>query len=236
MAPTLIRRKFLWVTVVAVSLLVLAPPLISYYQSVGANTIFPKTSSLTSSFGLTVFRTAINSVFSHLKAVGGNTIIGTFGFNTEKHFPKTKSGSGSASAASSGSASTFSSTTSSSSGYGSSIEISSFAYSADLKVYSNSPCNSSIVNLNWGSISPGGTATKTVYVEKTGASDSLALSIQASNWNPTSAGRYLTLSWNKQGTVLAPGQSTDATITLTVSSGITGIKSFSVQISISGTG
>jgi archaellum component FlaG (FlaF/FlaG flagellin family) len=103
-------------------------------------------------------------------------------------------------------------------------------------VYSDSACNSPIGNLNWGSISPGRTATATVYVKNTGDSSSLTLSIQAGNWNPTSASRYLTLSWDKQGTVLEPGQSTEATIALTASSSVTGIASFSVQISISGTG
>jgi hypothetical protein len=103
-------------------------------------------------------------------------------------------------------------------------------------VYSNSACTSPIGNLNWGAMSPGGTATTTVYIKNTGGSNSLSLSIQASNWNPTSASQYLTLSWDKQGTVLAPGQSTEATITMTVSPSVTGITSFSVQISISGTG
>ena len=129
-----------------------------------------------------------------------------------------------------------SSSESSSSDSGLSIEVSAPASSADLQVYSDSACTSSIGNLNWGSISPGGTATTTVYVKNMGDSGSLTLSLQASNWVPTLAGRYLTLSWNKQGTVLEPGQSTEATITLTVSSSITGIASFSVQISISGTG
>jgi hypothetical protein len=103
-------------------------------------------------------------------------------------------------------------------------------------VYSDNACTSPTGNLNWGSISPGDTETATVYVKNTGDSNSITLSIQTSNWNPTSASHYLTLTWDKQGTVLAPGQSTEATITLTVSSSITGITSFSVQISISGTG
>jgi len=128
------------------------------------------------------------------------------------------------------------STGSSSSDSTSSIQVSASGSSAGLKVYSDSACTSPVGSLDWGSISPGLTATTTVYVKNTGDSNSLSLSIQADNWNPTSAGSYLTLSWNKDGTVLAPGQSTEATIALTVSPSVTGITSFSVQISISGTG
>ena len=132
--------------------------------------------------------------------------------------------------------STSGSTGSSSSDSTSSIQVSTSGSSAGLKVYSDSACTSPVRSLDWGSISPGLTATTTVYVKNTGDSNSLSLSIQADNWNPTSAGSYLTLSWNKDGTVLAPGQSTEATIALTVSSSVTGITSFGVQISISGTG
>ena len=115
------------------------------------------------------------------------------------------------------------------------ITVSPSASSAGLHVYSDSACSSPMGNINWGSITPGGTANTTVYIKNTGDSNSLTPSIQASNWNRTSACQYLTLSWNKQNTVLAPGQSTKATITLSVSSNVTGISTFSVQIFISGT-
>jgi hypothetical protein len=111
----------------------------------------------------------------------------------------------------------------------------SIAASPGLGVYSDSACTVPITTIDWGSISPGGTVTNTVYVKNTGGS-SLTLSMAASNWNPTSANGPLTITWNKSGTTLTSGQSTAATITLSVSSSITGITSFSVQITISGTG
>ena len=101
-------------------------------------------------------------------------------------------------------------------------------------VYSNKVCTTPMTTINWGSVSPGGTVTTTIYVKNTGEV-SLTLSMQASNWNPTSANGLLTISWNQEGKTLAPGQSTSATITLTVSANTTGFTSFSVQISISGT-
>jgi hypothetical protein len=111
----------------------------------------------------------------------------------------------------------------------------SIAASPNIGVYSNSACTTLLTTISWGSPSPGGTVTQTVYVKNTQGTASLTLSMTASNWNPTSANGPLTVTWNQQGTVLAPGQSTAATLTLKVSSSIAGITTFSVQISISGT-
>jgi hypothetical protein len=63
----------------------------------------------------------------------------------------------------------------------------------------------------------------------------LTLSIQAANWNPASASSYFTLGWNLGGYVLAPNQVVSALLTLLVSSNISGITSFSFDITISAT-
>jgi hypothetical protein len=111
----------------------------------------------------------------------------------------------------------------------------SIAASPNIGVYSNSACTVALTTISWGSPSPGGTVTQTVYIKNTQGTTSLTLSMTTSSWNPTSANGPLTVTWNQQGTVLAPGQSTAATLILTVSSSITGITTFSVQVSISGT-
>ncbi len=107
--------------------------------------------------------------------------------------------------------------------------------SPGLSLFSDSGCTTPLTTLDWGSISPGGTATKTVYIKNTGGTP-LSLSLATSNWNPSSANGPLSISWNKNGAVLASGQSTAATISLAVSSTASGISTFSVQINISGTG
>jgi hypothetical protein len=112
----------------------------------------------------------------------------------------------------------------------------SIAVSPNIGVYSDSACTVQLTTINWGSPSPGATVNQTVYIKNTQGSTSLTLSMTTSNWNPTTANGPLTVTWNQQGTVLAPEQSIAATLTLTVSSSITGITTFSVQISISGTG
>lgn len=112
----------------------------------------------------------------------------------------------------------------------------SIAFSSNIRVYSNSACTVPLTTLNWGSPFVGGTVTKTVYIKNTQGTASLTLSMTTCNWSPTNANGPLTITWNKQGAVIAPRQSIAATITLTVSASITGITTFSNQISISGTG
>ncbi|MCW4003142.1 MAG: hypothetical protein NWE95_04425 [Candidatus Bathyarchaeota archaeon] len=105
----------------------------------------------------------------------------------------------------------------------------------NLGVYSDSGCTTTLSAIDWGTISPGSNITRTIYVKNTGTGTSLTLSMTTSNWNPTSANGPITITWNKEGTILTPGQSTAAVITLTTSQSISGITSFSVQISITGT-
>ena len=104
----------------------------------------------------------------------------------------------------------------------------------NIGIYSDSACTTSMTSISWGSITAGGTATQTVYVKNTGTG-TITLSLGASNWSPSGASSYITASWNKDGTQLSAGQSVAATITLTVSSSINGITSFSNTIVITGT-
>jgi len=104
----------------------------------------------------------------------------------------------------------------------------------NIGVYSDSACTTSMTSISWGSITAGGTATQTIYVKNTGTG-TITLSLGVSNWSPSGASSYITTSWNKDGTQLSAGQSVAATITLTVSSNITGITNFSNTITISGT-
>jgi hypothetical protein len=107
------------------------------------------------------------------------------------------------------------------------------ASNAQLGTYSDSGCTIEISSIQWGDLSPGDTATSTMYVRNEG-NVAITLSIQAANWNPTSAEGYLTLGWNRDGYVLQPNQTIEALLTLTVSSNINGITNFSFDIIITG--
>jgi hypothetical protein len=102
-------------------------------------------------------------------------------------------------------------------------------------VYSNSACTQNLTSINWGTISPNSSSTKTIYVKNTGNTQ-LTLSMTKINWNPANANGPITLTWNKEGTTLNAGQVTTATLTLSVSESISGITDFNVDIVITGTG
>ena len=104
-------------------------------------------------------------------------------------------------------------------------------------IYSNSACTVPVTTISWGSIEAGGSTSQTIYVEDTGGA-AMTLSISVGSWSPASASNYITITWNGQGTQIQPGVSgaLAVTLTLTVSSSITGISTFSNTITISGTG
>ncbi|MGD0406680.1 MAG: hypothetical protein ABSB10_08540 [Candidatus Bathyarchaeia archaeon] len=56
------------------------------------------------------------------------------------------------------------------------------------------------------------------------------------SWSPSGANGSITITWDKSGASLNAGQSTSAVLTLVVSSSISGITSFSVNIEIIGSG
>ena len=105
----------------------------------------------------------------------------------------------------------------------------------NIGVYSDSACTINITSINWGPIAAGGSANQTVYVKNTGTG-TMTLSLGTNNWSPAGASSYMTVTWNQGGTQLTAGQSVAATITLSVSSSINSVTSFTNIIMISGTG
>jgi len=101
-------------------------------------------------------------------------------------------------------------------------------------VYWDSSCTSAVSSIDWGALEPGVTKNFTVYVRNEG-NVQVRLSMTTSNWNPASASSYITLSWNRENYVLSSGSVVSAVLTLSVSSSISGITSFTFDIIISGT-
>ena len=98
-------------------------------------------------------------------------------------------------------------------------------------VYWDQVCTSTVSSIDWGIMEPGANVNKTVYIRNEG--NALArLTIAASNWNPSSASSYMTLSWDYGGQILNVGEVVQVKLTFSVSSDITGITSFSFDITI----
>jgi len=102
-------------------------------------------------------------------------------------------------------------------------------------VYWDQQCTNATSSLNFGLMAPGSSKNFTLYVKNTGNSV-LTLSMTTRNWNPTNASNYMSLSWNREGQQIDPGQVRGFVITLSVAANVQGISSFSFETVISGTG
>jgi hypothetical protein len=100
-------------------------------------------------------------------------------------------------------------------------------------IYSDSGCTQKLTSIDWGDISPGGNSTQTLYIKNTGNSP-LTLKMTKNNWDPPEANGPITITWNREDADINAGQSLQAIITLSVSSTISGITDFSVDIVITG--
>lgn len=102
-----------------------------------------------------------------------------------------------------------------------------------LGAYSNLACTTPQTSITWGSLEKGGSTSVTIYVRNEGDSPQ-TLSLVTSDWTPTSAADYLTISWNYNNQPLNPNSVVQITLTLSVDPDIQGITNFGVNILIVG--
>ncbi len=103
----------------------------------------------------------------------------------------------------------------------------------NLGVYTDSDCTQTATALTAGTLNPGATTTQTVYIKNTG-NVAETLTMTTNNWTPTSASTSLTLTWNRANTVLAAGESIQATLTLTAAANTGSLTTFSCDITFTG--
>jgi hypothetical protein len=100
-------------------------------------------------------------------------------------------------------------------------------------VYLNRKLNNPLSSINWGTLKPGTKTHIRCYVQNTGQS-SVILQLETSNWTPSKATNYLTLTWNYKGQQLDSNQTIPIILTLTISENIQQITSFNFDIIIIG--
>lgn len=105
--------------------------------------------------------------------------------------------------------------------------------SLNLGIYTNNACTNLLNSISWGSVNAGTNTTQTIYLKNLGNTP-ITLNLSATAWQPTNASSYLSISWDKQAAILNAGQSTQATITLTISTSVEGITDFNTELIISG--
>ena len=102
-------------------------------------------------------------------------------------------------------------------------------------VYADSGGAQNLTSISWGSVYPGESVNRTVYVKNTGNA-AITLSMATSGWSPAAANGSINITWDREGVSLNAGQAVAATLTLLTSPGISGITDFSVNIIITGSG
>jgi len=102
-------------------------------------------------------------------------------------------------------------------------------------VYWNPDGTNMVTSINWGTIEPGSSTNRTCYIQNEGNSAS-TLSMNATNWNPSNASDYISLSWDYGGQLVNPDELIQVIFTLSISDSVEGITSFSFDITIAGSG
>jgi hypothetical protein len=100
-------------------------------------------------------------------------------------------------------------------------------------VYQDSACTQSLSSVNWGTLKPGTAANRTIYVKNTGNA-AVSLNMTVTTWNPSIASSYITLTWDRQGSLLAVGNIVQALLVLSVSANVNGFTDFNCTTIISG--
>jgi len=106
--------------------------------------------------------------------------------------------------------------------------------SVDIEVYSNAAATQTCISIDWGTLNPGDTATRQMYIKNTGNTTE-TLHLSTASWNPLSASSMLTVTWDKEDTPLSAGSTVAATVTLTVGQNTGELGSFTFNIVIQGT-
>ena len=104
-----------------------------------------------------------------------------------------------------------------------------------LGVYWDPQCENATSSIAFGLLDPGSYKDFTLYLKNEG-NTVLILNMTSKNWNPIEAANYMSLTWNREGQQVSPDQVISFAIRLSVSSNIQDISSFSLDITISGTG
>jgi len=96
-------------------------------------------------------------------------------------------------------------------------------------------CTNKVTSVSWGTITPGGSVDKYVYVRNDGTTTA-TLSMSYSSWVPATAASYMIFRWNCSNHALLRNAITCAKLTLTVQPNTTGVADFSFMIFIQAAG
>jgi hypothetical protein len=102
-------------------------------------------------------------------------------------------------------------------------------------VYWDNGCTDRVASIDWGTLEPGSTGNVACYIRNEGNSVS-TLSMTTSNWSPSGASSYMSLSWDYGGQSINTDEVIQVEFTLSVDANIEGITNFNFDITIVGSG
>ena len=102
-------------------------------------------------------------------------------------------------------------------------------------VYWDPGLTSKTTTINWGLLDASAQRSLTFYMRNEG-NTAITLTMLTSNWNPSTASSYMTLTWDYNGQTINAGATIQVTFTLTINGAVTGISNFGFDITIIGTG
>jgi hypothetical protein len=105
---------------------------------------------------------------------------------------------------------------------------------AAFSIYWDQSCTNRTHTINWGTMEPNATKSFTVYIKNTGTIPE-RLNMRTSHWNPTTSQKYVTLTWDRENSILNRASNITATFTLRMSSDVANLAMFSFVITITGT-
>ena len=101
-------------------------------------------------------------------------------------------------------------------------------------VYWENTCVNEIETIDWEYLEPGSVENVTIYIRNEG-NIPMTLNVSTSSWNPAQTSVYVTLSWNREDSVVSSQSVLEAILTMQVSLNVTEITSFDFDITITGT-
>lgn len=105
--------------------------------------------------------------------------------------------------------------------------------SVEIDVYADAGCTQVLSSVEWGSVQPGGSVKRVIFIKNSGDAG-VDLTLSTDNWSPAGAADKMQLFWDYGGGTLAAGVVVEVKLTLSVSSSISGVSSFSFDVVITG--
>jgi hypothetical protein len=102
-------------------------------------------------------------------------------------------------------------------------------------VYWDVKCTKRVTSISWGELTPGSSGQVNVFIRNEEIGPTCYLSLRTGDWVPSTAAKYLSLSWNYNNKKIALGSTIPVTLTIKVAGNIIGVSNFNFNITIFGT-